>query len=58
MKTVDLTEEQAKFLVEHLKKLLLDADWDTGPLSPKGDEYEHAKSIREKLEKAINAEKW
>lgn len=58
MKNINLTEEQAKFLVEHLGDLLYHADWESGPLFPKEDKYEHAKSIREKLEKAINAEKW
>jgi len=55
MKTIELTEEQAKWLMEHLSSRRVDRHYQTGPRT---DGDEHADSILEKVKRKLDQEKW
>lgn len=58
MVEIKLTEEQAKWLREHLDSLLDDAHWGRGVLRGGGDKAEHAQTIHDKLAKVEDERKW
>jgi hypothetical protein len=55
MKTIELTEEQAKWLKEHLDSRAVDRHYKGGP---RVDADEHADAIRLKLQREIDRERW
>ena len=55
---IKLTEEQAKWLKEHLDSLLDDAHWGRGYLHKKEDAQEHAQTIHDKIEAELKSKEW
>ena len=53
-----LTDEQAKWLREHLDSLLDDAHWGRGVLHKNEDAEEHAQTIHDKIEKVEKGRTW
>lgn len=58
MVEIKLTDEQAKWLREHLDSLLDDAHWGRGVLRGDGDAKEHAQTIHDKIEKIEKERTW
>ena len=58
--SVDLrmTDEQAKWLREHLDSLLDDAHWGRGVLKGESDAKEHAQTIHDKIKAVEESRKW
>lgn len=55
---IKLTEEQAKWLKEHLDSLIDDAYWGRGQLHKNEEAQEHAQTIHDKLEKELKSKSW
>lgn len=53
-----LTDEQAKWLREHLDGLLDDAHWGRGLLRRNDDAMEHVQTIHDKIKKVEDERKW
>jgi len=53
-----LTDEQAKWLREHLDGLLDDAHWQRGVLHRDEDAKEHAQTIHDKIKKEQESKSW
>lgn len=57
MVTLNLTDEQAKFLKEHLSVEIENARWgQEGTL--RDDNLEHAQTIHDKITKELDSRKW
>lgn len=55
MKTIGLTDEQAKWLMEHLSSRRVDRHYDQ---KERTDADEHADAILEKVKREIDKERW
>ena len=55
---ITLTEEQAKWLRDHLNVIIVDGAWKSGPLNGNPDATEHAQTIRDKIKRILEEREW